>query len=75
MEKVDEIVIEKYMNQDKELRECVEHHRKLEQTLEDYNRRIYLTPQEEVERKNMQKLKLLSKDKIYQILSKYRDSK
>jgi uncharacterized protein len=75
MEKVDEIVIERYVNQDIELKECVEYHRKLEQTLEDYNKRIYLTPQEEVERKNMQKMKLLSKDKIYQILSKYRDTK
>jgi len=50
----------------------VDDHRRLEPALEDFNRRIYLTPQEEMERKTLQKMKLASKDRIYAILSKYR---
>jgi hypothetical protein len=52
----------------------VEAHRKLETALEDFNKRIYLTPQEEIEKKKLQKLKLVSKDRIYAILAKYRKS-
>jgi hypothetical protein len=33
-----------------------------------------LTPQEEIEKKKLQKLKLASKDRIYAILAKYRKS-
>jgi uncharacterized protein YdcH (DUF465 family) len=48
--------------------------RKLEAALEDFNKRIYLTPQEEIEKKKMQKLKLASKDRIFLILAKYKKS-
>ncbi len=74
MERTDEMLIERYIQQDGELKQHVEDHRKLEAALEDFNRRIYLTPQEEVEKKKLQKLKLVSKDRIYAILAKYRKS-
>ena len=72
MEKTEELLIAKYIQQDDELRESVEEHRKFESALENFNKRLYLTPAEEVEKKKLQKLKLLSKDKIYQMLAKYR---
>jgi len=72
MEKTEELLIAKYIQQDNELRESVEEHRKFESALENFNKRLYLTPAEEVEKKKLQKLKLLSKDKIYQMLAKYR---
>jgi uncharacterized protein YdcH (DUF465 family) len=72
MERTDEVLIERYIQQDGELKQNVEVHRKLETALEDFNKRIYLTPQEEVEKKKLQKLKLASKDRIYAILAKYR---
>ncbi|MBP1720872.1 MAG: hypothetical protein H6Q50_384 [Deltaproteobacteria bacterium] len=72
MEKTEELLIAKYIQQDNELRESVEEHRKFESALENFNKRLYLTPAEEMEKKKMQKMKLLSKDKIYQILAKYR---
>ncbi len=72
MERTDEMLIERYIQQDGELKQHVEDHRKLEAALEDFNKRIYLTPQEEVEKKKLQKLKLVSKDRIYAILTKYR---
>jgi hypothetical protein len=74
MERTDELLIERYIQQDGELKKHVENHRKLEVALEDYNKRIYLTPQEEIEKKKMQKLKLASKDRIYLILAKYKKS-
>lgn len=72
MERTEEDLIAKHIGQDEELRECVEDHRRLEAVLEDFNRRIYITPEEELEKKKIQKLKLLGKDKIFDILAKYR---
>ena len=74
MERTDEMLIERYIRQDGELQQHVEDHRKLEVALEDFNKRIYLTSQEEIEKKKLQKLKLASKDRIYAILAKYRKS-
>jgi len=72
MERTDEMLIERYIQLDGELKQHVEVHRKLEVALEDFNKRIYLTSQEEIEKKKLQKLKLASKDRIYSILAKYR---
>jgi hypothetical protein len=72
MEEADEILIGKYLDRDEELKRYVEAHRQLEADLERYNSRIYLTPEEEVEKKTLQKKKLLGKEKIYRILAKYR---
>jgi uncharacterized protein YdcH (DUF465 family) len=74
MERADEMLIERYIQLDGELKQHVEVHRKLEFALEDFNKRIYLTSQEEIEKKKLQKLKLASKDRIYAILEKYRKS-
>ncbi len=72
MEKPEEMLIAKYIHQDDELRKSVEEHRNFEAALENFNKRLYLTPGEEMEKKKLQKLKLLSKDKIFQLLAKYR---
>ncbi|HUH67320.1 MAG TPA: hypothetical protein VLZ07_12890 [Syntrophales bacterium] len=72
MEKADELLINKYINVDEELRSYVEDHKKLEADLESFNKRIYLTAEEEMEKKNLQKRKLKGKEQIYRILAKYR---
>lgn len=72
MERTEEELITKYIGQDEELKKSVEEHRNLEATLEELNKRIYLKSEEEMEKKKIQKMKLLSKDKIFNILSKYR---
>jgi hypothetical protein len=72
MEKADELLINKYINQDEELKSYVEDHKKLEAELENFNKRIYLTAEEEIEKKNLQKRKLRGKEQIYRILAKYR---
>ena len=73
MEEADELLIKKYIHQDEELRNYVEDHKKLEADIENYNKRIYLTAEEETEKKNLQKRKLRGKEQIYRILHKYRD--
>jgi uncharacterized protein YdcH (DUF465 family) len=72
MEKKDEALIARYVDQDDELKKYVEDHKRFERALEDFNRRVYLTPEEEIEKKKIQKLKLHGKDRIHRILSKYR---
>ncbi len=73
MEEADELLIKKYIRQDEELKKYVEDHEKLEADLENFNRRIYLTAEEEIEKKNLQKRKLRGKEQIYKILAKYRN--
>ena len=73
MEKRDIELIEKFSVVDEELRKEVEEHRKFEEMLNDFNKRAYLTPEEEVEKKRIKKLKLRGRDKIEEILAKYRN--
>ncbi len=72
MDERDEKLIEKLAEKDKELKQCINEHIEFEKKLEEYNNRPYLTPEEEIERKRIQKLKLAGRDKIEGILSKYR---
>ena len=72
MENRDAKLIEKLVETDKELKSYIDDHIKFEKKLAGYNEKPYLTPEEEIERKRIQKLKLAGKDKIEEILSKYR---
>ncbi|MBI5968051.1 MAG: DUF465 domain-containing protein [Deltaproteobacteria bacterium] len=72
MEKRDLELIQKYIFNDPELKHCMEEHEEFERQLAEMNRRLYLTPEEEVERKRIQKLKLAGRDRIEAILAKYR---
>lgn len=74
MEKNDEALISRFIQQDDELKRHVEDHKRFEKVLEDFNRRVYLTPEEAMEKKKIQKMKLQGKDRIHQILSKYRET-
>jgi uncharacterized protein YdcH (DUF465 family) len=74
MERKDEELIQQLMGQDEELRRYYEEHLELERQLAELNRRLYLTPQQELEKKRLQKLKLAGKDKIMEILARYRQT-
>ena len=69
MEKRDEELIEKLCVVNEELKTLVDAHREYERQLEDYNKRPYLTTEETLERKRIQKLKLAGKDRIESILA------
>ncbi len=54
---------------DPEFRTLVQEHRMLDDQLKEYDRKVYLTADEEMERKRLQKLKLAKKDRIAQALA------
>jgi uncharacterized protein len=72
MEKWDEELIARLLPHDEELRKQVAAHRKYEEQLDEFNRRSYLTTEEALEKKRIQKLKLVGRDKIEAILARYR---
>ena len=72
MEEKDKLLIEKHIGSDEELRKYVEEHLLLEKKLEEFNKKVHLTADEEVEEKKMKKMKLAGRDKIEMILKKYR---
>jgi len=75
MEKKDEELIKSLLEQDEELKRYYEEHLHLERQLDEYNRRLYLSAEQEFERKELQKRKLSGKDRIMQILDKHRASR
>jgi uncharacterized protein YdcH (DUF465 family) len=72
MEERDLALIKTWKEQDPELKQRLDDHEEFERRLEEFNRRPYLTAEETLERKRLQKLKLAGRDKIEQILAKYR---
>jgi hypothetical protein len=72
MEKRDQELIQKYISSDPELKRYMDEHEEYERKLDELNRRLYLTPEEEVQKKKIQKLKLAGRDRIEAILAKYR---
>jgi uncharacterized protein YdcH (DUF465 family) len=73
MEERDLALIKTWVQQDPELKQRIDEHEEYERRLEEFNRRPYLTAEETLERKRLQKLKLAGRDKIEQILAKYRE--
>ncbi len=62
----------KLAEENEEFRKLGEEHRSLEEMLSEFNERRYLSPDEEMEKKRIQKLKLLKKDRMAQMLREYR---
>ena len=69
MEKSQEEKIAELAARDPEFRALVQEHRTLDEKLKEFDRKVYLSSEEEMERKRLQKLKLAKKDKIARILS------
>ncbi len=74
MERRDEELIVRLAQENDTLKKCVVDHEKYEKQLEQYNRRLYLTTEEWMERKRIQKLKLAGRDEIERILVEYRSA-
>jgi uncharacterized protein YdcH (DUF465 family) len=72
MEKKDEELIQSLVAHDPELKQYYEEHLVLERQLAEFHRKVYLTPEQELEKKQLQKRKLSGKDRIMQILDKHR---
>ena len=72
MDKGEEEFIVSLLDKDPELKQYYEEHQALEKQLQTYQHKSHLSPPEEVEKKRLQKLKLAGKDKIMEIVGRYR---
>ena len=72
MEGREEQAIVSLLEKDPELRKYYEEHQEFEKKLSVYQHKHYLSPEEEIEMKRIQKLKLVGKDKMMEILEKHR---
>jgi cell fate (sporulation/competence/biofilm development) regulator YlbF (YheA/YmcA/DUF963 family) len=71
MEPKEEELIHQYVTSDEELKTLYEEHAELKRQLESFRLKHYLTAEEEVEKKRIQKLKLASKDRIMELLHRH----
>jgi uncharacterized protein len=72
MEKREEEQILSLADQLPELRSLYAEHQDLKKQLDTLNHKHYLTPEEELEKKRIQKLKLAGKDRMMAILAAHR---
>jgi uncharacterized protein len=64
----EEALMERLRTENPEFQKWEEEHHKLESSLASIDSHVYLTPEEEVERKRIQKLKLAAKDKMMDLI-------
>lgn len=72
MENKDIQLINKLIPEHAELRKLWEEHLEYKATLEEFNKKKYLSAEDELKRKEIQKLKLSGKDRIEDIIQHYR---
>ena len=71
MERHEEELIQLHAIHDEQLRALYSEHQELKHKLEAFRSKVYLTPDEEIEKKRIQKLKLASKDRMMEILNRH----
>ena len=72
MEERDQELVRELWDNNPRFRKLYEEHQLLEKELDNLSEKSYLSPDEELEKKKMQKLKLAGKDEMEQILSAHR---
>ena len=72
MEQNDQTLIQKLCEENPRFRLLYEEHVLFEKQLRAMDDRVYLTPEEEMDRRRMQKLKLAGKDEMEMILREHR---
>ena len=65
-------IAETLKKENEEFRRLSEEHRNLDSLLAEIDSKRYLTPEEELERKRIQKLKLLRKDRMAEMIREYK---
>ncbi len=74
MDQTEQRLIIPLLIKDAELKKYYDEHRELEDKLMTFQNMSYLSPDEEIEKKKLQKLKLVGKDKMIEIVNKYRQT-
>ncbi len=72
MERSDEAIARILLRDSEEYRREAEAHQRYEKVLGEFNRRPHLAPDDEMERKKVQKLKLAGKDRMARMIAAYR---
>lgn len=72
VEVYEEPVIQKLRRENQEFQKYEQEHDKLEKTLASIDSHPYLSPEEEVERKRIQKLKLAAKDRMMEMVRRFK---
>ena len=68
---IDPMLLEKIQSQNEEFKKLYEEHGKLKHRVEELNGLKFLSPEQEVEKKTIQKQKLQMKDRLSQIIDQY----
>lgn len=66
-------IVEVLRKESEEYRKLDEEHRRLDKDLASFDSKRYLTPEEEVERKKIQKQKLFKKDRMAELIREYKN--
>ena len=69
---VEEELVEKICRENKGFKKLWENHYELKEKIQEFERRRFLTPAEELESKRLKKLKLKEKDLMMQMVNEYR---
>lgn len=67
-------IIEKLKAENEEFIKISEEHRHLDNMLTEIDKKVYLTPEEEIERKKVQKQKLIKKDRMAEMIRDFKKS-
>ncbi|MFN3395797.1 MAG: DUF465 domain-containing protein [Thermodesulfovibrionales bacterium] len=68
----EEEIVEILKRENEEFKRLAEEHRNLDNMLTEIDRKPYLTAEEEIERKRIQKLKLNKKDRMAELIREYK---
>ncbi len=67
-------LLEKISGENHEFKELYDEHTKLKHRVEELNEMKFLSPEQEVEKKTIQKQKLKAKDRLGEILNQYQSN-
>jgi uncharacterized protein YdcH (DUF465 family) len=65
-------IIERLKKENEEFKKVLEEHHGLDATLAEIDKKVYLTAEEEIERKKLQKQKLAKKDKMAEYIRDFK---
>ncbi len=68
----DEVLVKKLVQENEEFRKLYEEHLELKAKIAEFESKHYLTAEEEMEKKRLQKIKLAGKDKMFEMLKAYK---
>jgi len=71
----EEEVIELLKKENEEFRKIENEHRILDERIMEIDKKIYLTTEEELEKKKLQKQKLVKKDRLAELVREYKKAK